>query len=369
MRPPASPRERLDWLRLIRAEHVGPVTFTTLLQRYGSAARALEVLPDLASRGGARGAPRVPSLAEADDEVAALTRLGGRFLALGEADYPALLAAADGAPPLLAVLGHPSLLTAKTIALVGARNASGAGIRMARELATELGRAGFVIVSGLARGIDTAAHEAGFATGTVGVLAGGVDVVYPPENQKLYDKMRGEGAIISEMPLGTAPQARHFPRRNRLISGLCRAVIVVEAAERSGSLITARLANEQGREVFVVPGSPADPRCRGSNRLIREGATLVQSAGDVIESLTTLPLRRLEESDADRFEADAPPAGDAEIERFRPLVLERLGPTPIEIDELVRQTGAPVQAVASILLALDLAGRLSRQPGQKVALL
>ena len=364
VRPPATSRERLDWLRLIRSENVGAVTFVSLLTRFGTAARALEALPDLASRGGAARRLRIPSAEEAAAETERLTARGGQFIALGDPLYPELLAAIDGAPPLLSVLGDPARLSGNCLALVGARNASAAGVRMARILAAELGGAGFAIVSGLARGVDTAAHEAALKTGTTGVLAGGVDVVYPPENQKLYDAMRGAGAIISEMPLGTAPQAQHFPRRNRLISGLSRAVIVIEAAERSGSLITARMAAEQGREVMAVPGSPLDPRCRGTNKLIREGAALIQDAQDVVEALGSPALR------AGRgFDEPEPSASDDLIDQLRPVILSLLGPTPVEIDELIRQSGAPAGAVAAVLTELELAGRLSRQPGQRVCLI
>jgi DNA processing protein len=363
---PSSPRERLDWLRLIRTDNVGPVTFTALMRQFGSAAAALDALPHLARRGGGRSL-RIPSREEAEREMERLDALGGVFLALGDADYPPRLAAIDDAPPLLSVLGDLTRLKAPSLALVGARNASAAGLRMARQLAGELGRAGFAVVSGLARGIDTAAHEAALPTGTIAVLAGGVDIVYPPENRRLYDAMRAEGAIIAEMPLGMAPQAQHFPRRNRLIAGLSRAVIVIEAAERSGSLITARLANEQGREVMAVPGSPLDPRCRGTNKLIREGAALIQDAQDVLEALgrEALPGRR----GPNGFDEPEPLPSDAEIEAFRLRIVILLGPTPVEIDELLRLSGAPPGVLALILTELELAGRLSRQPGQRVALL
>jgi DNA processing protein len=361
--PPESPRERLDWLRLIRTENVGPVTFQALLARFGRAARALEALPTLAARGGAGRGPRIPSEAEAAAETDRLAASGGQFLALGDSLYPERLAAIDSPPPMLAVRGDPAHLSRDCLALVGARNASAAGLRMARLLGSGLGAAGFTVVSGLARGIDTAAHEAALQTGTVGVLAGGIDVVYPPENRKLYEAIVENGAVVSEMPFGTAPQAQHFPRRNRLISGLSRAVLVIEAAERSGSLITARLAAEQGREVMAVPGSPLDPRCRGANKLIREGAALIQDASDVLEALGAPAVRP-----AKGFDEPEPVASEGLADRLRPAILELLGPTPIEIDELIRLSGAPAGVVALVLVELELAGRLSRHPGQRVCL-
>lgn len=368
--PPRTERERLAWLRLIRSENVGPATFFALLRRFGDAQRALDALPQLALRGGRSQPIRVARVDDAQRELETLAALQAHVLALGEEAYPPLLAATDGPPPLLFVKGDVALLRKPAVAIIGARNASAGGVRMARVLAEALGRAGLVIVSGLARGIDTAAHEGALATGTVGVLAGGIDVVYPPENGPLYEQMAGAGALVSEMAPGTAPQARHFPRRNRLISGLSRAVIVVEAAERSGSLITAGFALEQGRDVMAVPGSPLDPRCRGANRLIREGALLVQDAADVLDALSapSAPLRE-PPPHADMPGGPAPIDSEALVTRYRPLIVERLSPTPIEVDELIRQTGAPASVMATVLLELELAGRLVRAPGQRVSLL
>ncbi len=295
--------QRLDWLRLWRSENVGPITFGQLLARFGSARAALEAVPELARRGGRRGAIRICSAAEAEREVAATRAAGARLVALCEPDYPRPLAAIPDAPPLLAVKGHAHLFAERTIAIVGARNASAAGVRFARDISRELGQLGFVIASGLARGIDTAAHEGALESGTVAVLAGGIDVVYPAENEGLYGTIVEQGAVIAEQPVGKQPQGRHFPSRNRLISGLSLGVLVVEAALRSGSLITARMALEQNREVFAVPGSPLDPRCRGSNRLIRDGAALIETADHVIEALENLALPRLAEAEPELFPA------------------------------------------------------------------
>ncbi len=276
--------EKLAWLRLARTTEVGPATFAQLIARFSTAAAALEELPRLARRGGGRNFV-LPPAEDAARELAALENLGGRLIAACEPDFPPGLAALDPPPPVISCLGHAHLLHKDMIAMVGARNASALARKFAHMLARDLGEAGLVVVSGLARGIDSAAHEAGLEHGTVAVVAGGVDVIYPPENEPLYRAIAGQGAVISEMRLGEAPQARHFPRRNRLISGLARGVVIVEAAERSGSLITANYALEQGREVFAVPGSPLDPRARGANRLIREGATLIESAEDVLAVL------------------------------------------------------------------------------------
>jgi DNA processing protein len=368
--PPCNDRERLDWLRLIRSENVGPVTFRTLIERLGDAAAALEALPRLARRGGRADALKLCPREEAEAEREALSELGGRFVFLGEPAYPMLLAAIEDAPPVLAVMGNDHLLAKPAVAIVGARNASAAGIRMARRLAAELGEAGYVVVSGLARGIDAASHGGALERGTVAVLAGGLDVIYPPEHTELYASIKDQGMLMSEMPFGTLPQAGHFPRRNRLISGLAQGVVVIEAAERSGSLITARLALEQGREVLAVPGSPLDARAQGTNKLIRAGATLVQSAADIMEALARPggpPLREPERA-APGDVPGAPPPEEAELAAARALIVERLGPTPVEIDELVRQTGLRPATVLCVLLELELAGRLERQPGQRVCL-
>ena len=360
--------ERLAWLRLARTENVGPATFAALIARFGNANEALPAASRLARRGGG-AVLRSPSEAEAVEEIERLAALGGRIIASVESDFPAGLAALDPPPPIIAVLGHVSLLKRGMAAIVGARNASALGIKLATKLASDLGHAGLVVVSGLARGIDFAAHKGALGTGTVAVVAGGVDIVYPPENRALYEDIVREGAIISEMPLGMAPLPRHFPRRNRLISGLSRGVIVVEAAERSGSLITANYALEQGREVFAVPGSPLDPRAKGGNRLIREGATLTETADDVLAVLRPILGTAFGEPEGRATSSVPVDAGLAEQEadRVRALVEEKLSPAPVEVDELIRQCGAPAAAVLTVLLELELAGRIQRQPGNRVS--
>lgn len=360
------PGQRRDWLRLIRAENVGPRAFRSLINRFGGAAAALEALPDLARRGGGLLAPRVPSIAEAEAEIGALARMGGRFIALGEPDYPALLRQIDDAPPLLALRGNAELLARPTVAIVGARNASGAGLTITARLGRGLGAAGWVVASGLARGIDAAAHEASLPTGTVAVIAGGHDRPYPRENEALMQRIAREGAILTEMPMGWEPRARDFPRRNRLVSGLSLGVVVVEAAERSGSLITARLAGEQGREVLAVPGSPLDPRAGGTNALIRQGATLVTGTEDVLEALAALrdrPPIIIEENPAEAMEAPEP----SDDSRARLITL--LGPSPLPVDELVVLSRASASQVQILLLELELAGRLERHRDGSVSLL
>lgn len=365
---PLNPAEKLDWLRLIRSENVGPITFYQLLARYGSAAAALEALPEIARRAGRSRPLALFSKSAAEREMAALDRAGGRFVAWGEPDYPAALTAVEDAPPLLSLHGDAALLQRPAIAVVGARNASANGRRFARDLALQLGSHGLVVVSGLARGIDAAAHQGALPTGTVAVLAGGVDTIYPEENRELHAAIAERGVLLAEMPVGTEPQARHFPRRNRIISGSALGVLVVEAALRSGSLITAHFALEQGREVFAVPGSPLDPRCRGSNDLIRRGATLTETAEDVLAQIEA----HLAAPRAGRHPAPVdPPAAPnaAELTGAMSRVVERLSPNAVPVDELVRQCRLPPAVVASVLLELELAGRLERQPGNLVALL
>jgi DNA processing protein len=365
-----SDQEQLDRLRLIRTENVGPVSYAHLLRRYGTARAALEALPHLARRGGRSGAVAICSRPAAEQELDALTAAGGRFVFLGEPDYPAALAAIEDAPPVLALIGRPLWREQRCVALVGARNASASGRRLAEDLARDLGAAGFTVVSGLARGIDGAAHKGALATGTVAVLAGGADNIYPPEHEDLYRRIADSGAVISEMPVGTVPQARHFPRRNRLISGLSLGVLAVEAALQSGSLITARLALEQGREVMAVPGSPLDPRCRGTNNLLRQGATLVETAADVLAALEG--MAGFSSSKTLSFELDGQPA---EINNESPPqdalagVTSLLGPTPIAVDELTRQCQLSAPVVRAALLELDLAGRLEWHPGNRISLL
>lgn len=366
-------RQRLNWLRLIRSDNVGPASFRALINRFGSAEAALAALPELAAAGGAARPIRLASEAEAERELEAARRFGAHFAAIGEPDYPPMLRHMDLPPPLVAIKGDASHFRSPAVAIVGARNASAAGARMARLIASDLGKAGYTIVSGLARGIDAAAHEASLATGTIAVLAGGLDRPYPPENIALTDRIAAEGVVISEMPFGREPRARDFPRRNRLVAGLGLGLVVVEAALRSGSLISARLAGEMGRLVFAVPGSPLDPRAAGTNGLIKDGAMLVTHARDVMDALAPLtggearmpahaPLPGMDEEED--FAAAPPPA-----EGDRAAVIEALGPTPTRSDELLRHTGLHPAQLAMVLLELDLAGRLERHAGGAISLL
>jgi DNA processing protein len=362
--------ERLDWLRLWRSENVGPVTFQQLLRRFGSAAAALAALPELARRGGSAKPIRVCPRAEAERELAALAGMQARLIAWSEADYPPLLAAVDGAPPLLAVKGTPHILRRPAMAIVGARNASALGVRFARTLAADLAAQDLVIVSGLARGIDRAAHEGALERGTVAILGGGIDVIYPPDNAELYARIAEQGVLLAELPIGTEPKPQHFPRRNRLISGASLGVVVVEAATKSGSLITARFALEQGREVFAVPGSPLDPRARGCNDLIRQGATLVEGADDVMQVLRPMLRQPLEApAPGDLVAPPSAPPAEADMPPARVKIIGLLGPSPVGVDELVRQSGFPPAVVHTVLLELELAGRLAREPGNRVVAL
>ena len=362
-------RERLAWLRLIRSENVGPVTFHRLLDRFGSAEAALAALPSLAARGGAKRF-EVASEAACADELATLAKAKVAVIAKSEDDYPPLLAQIEDAPPLIFVRGNMALLRKRSVGVVGTRNASINGLRLARSLSEGIGKAGFLIASGMARGIDAAAHEGALETGTVAVLGGGVDVVYPRENAALYEKLVAHGAAISEMPLGLEPQARHFPRRNRIISGMSRGLLVVEAAQRSGSLITARFALEQNREVFAVPGSPLDPRAQGANDLIREGAHLVQNADDVTQILNGLFQSHLNEPPPPQSLGNPSSLPDnAVLERARAEILNLLSPTPTAVDELIRQCQMSPAVVSTVLLELELAGRLERHPGNKVSII
>jgi DNA processing protein len=370
-----NPAERLDWLRLIRTENVGPVTFFQLLRRFGSAAAAIDALPGLANRGGRRLPLTIAAKADVERELAALDKAGATLLAWGEPDYPEALAAIDDPPPLLAARGRRELLRRRAIAIVGARNASANGRRLARDLAADLGQQGLLVASGLARGIDAAAHLGALPTGTVAVVAGGVDIVYPGENRELHAAIAETGIVIAEPPFGTVPQARHFPRRNRIISGLSLGVVVVEAAARSGSLITARFALDQGRDIFAVPGSPLDPRCRGTNDLLRRGAILTETAEDVLQqySETTLaPRVRTAGPPSEPLQSARPravPDGAEGHDAARAEIVERLGPSPVAVDELVRQCQFSPAMVVTILLELELAGRLERHPGNQVSLL
>lgn len=350
-------------LRLIRSANIGPVTYAQLITRFGNAAAALAAIPMLAARGGGR-APVIADERLVARERAAVARLGARHLFLGEPDYPHLLAQIDTAPPVLIVRGQTELAARPVVAMVGARNASAAACRFARDLAYALANEGIVIVSGLARGIDTAAHRGSIEGGTIGVIASGIDIAFPPENAELQERVAREGLLIAEQPPGAEPLARHFPQRNRIIAGLALGTVVVEAAPRSGSLITARLAGEAGREVMAVPGSPADPRAQGCNLLIREGATLVQSAADILEQIRPIDPRMVR-TPAHGYGAASPiDASDSE----RRVITGLLGPVPVAIDELIRQSGFAPAVVQMVLLELELGGRLDRHAGGRVAL-
>ena len=365
--------ERVDWLRLIRTENVGPVTFWHLLRHFGSAAEALDGLPELSRRGGRAKPVRIASVAAAEAEIGATCKTGARLVAAQEPDYPWRLATTEDAPPLISLAGAAALGNAPVVAVVGARNASSNGKRIARTIAQALGEAGVAVASGLARGIDAAAHSGALDTGTIAVVAGGIDVCYPPEHGELMRDIATRGAILAEQPIGTKPQGRHFPRRNRIVSGIASGVLVVEAAARSGSLITARCAGEQGRDVFAVPGSPLDPRSAGANGLLRDGAILTETADDILQVLQpglreaprgAEPSVALPDSNA-----EAPRrAADAVIADARRSLADCLSPAPTPVDDLVREFGDDPATVAAALLELELAGRLERHPGNRVAL-
>ena len=361
--------QRLAWLRLIRSENIGPATFRDLLNHTGSAEKALELLPELSRRGGKKSY-RLCSEDDAAAELEAHRRFGASLVALGEVEYPPHLKHIDGPPPLLSVKGGKVTSNPRMMAIVGARNASLSGRKLAGSFARDLAGHGFAIASGLARGIDAAAHEAALQTGTLAVFAGGIDVLYPPEHGRLLDALIGSGgAAVSEMPFGWKPRGRDFPRRNRLISGVSLGVVVIEAARKSGSLHTARYALEQNRDIYAVPGSPLDPRSEGANSLIRQGATLVRSADDVLED-----LGNRNDPDLPLFRGILEPAGERPVsqdepdDRLRSKITEALGPSPIELDELIRFVGGDTRSVNVILLELELAGRLERHAGQKVSL-
>jgi len=354
---------RIARLRLIRSARIGPVTYRQLIARFGDAETAIDALPALATRGGGRP-PVIADAALAQREIARVEQLGARHLFIDEPDYPALLAELDNAPAVMTLKGDVSLFSRTTVAMVGARNSSAAACRFARGLAVELGRQGVAIVSGLARGLDTAAHQGSLDTGTIGVIASGIDIAYPPENRALQDEVAERGLLIAEQPPGAEPLARNFPHRNRIIAGLALGTVVVEAAPQSGSLITARLAGEAGRDVMAVPGSPLDPRAQGCNQLIRDGAILIQSAADVLETVRPIDARMIREPGS-AFGA-SPPTDPGEGERRSLIAL--LGPVPVAVDELIRQSGLPPAIVATILLELELADRLERHAGGRVSL-
>lgn len=360
----------VDALRLIRSEHVGPMTFFRLVKFCGSVAKAIEMAPDISRRGGRAKPIRITPKAEVEREYEALTAYGAQILLYGEHRYPRLLQMVADAPPILTVRGNVHLCAAgNLIGIVGARNASTNGCIFARKLADDLGAAGQVIVSGLARGIDTAAHRGALASGTIAVIGGGVNNIYPPENAILFEEIAATGLIISELPFGAEPHARSFPGRNRIIAGMVRGVVVVEASLKSGSLITAEYANDYGRDVFAVPGSPMDPRCHGTNRLLKDGAGMIESAMDVMNNLVpTGQLPLAEQKSLEFHDIAAPPPDEQTLERARALVLESLSASPTMTDDILAATGLSPHILMAVLLELELACRLERHAGSKVAL-
>ena len=365
-----SEEQRLTWLQLLRSENIGPATFRDLINHFRSAAAALEALPELIARGGAAGKIRIASREMAEREMEHAAREKACFIGMGEPDYPPALRSIDYPPPLICVKGNPGVLTQNAVAIVGSRNASVNGMRLTGRFAAGLGGAGYAVVSGLARGIDAAAHQHSLATGTIAVFAGGVDVIFPEENGALAGEiLEAGGALVSEMPMGWKPRSKDFPRRNRLVAGIAHGLLVVEAARRSGSLISARLANEAGRPVYAVPGSPLDPRHEGTNWLIKQGAMLVSDADEIISDLAdSLPPAGNAfwsggAQEDDIAEPPAPETGDT-----RKAVLDALGPEPVEVDDIIRFTGASTGQVQLVLIELDLAGRIEWHGGNRVSL-
>jgi DNA processing protein len=371
IRTPLSAADRIAILRLIRTEGIGPVTFHKLIERYATPAAALDAVPDLARRGGRAKSPAVPAKSTAEAELAAVLATGAGLIGWCEPGYPALLAKLEDAPPLLSIAGNPAHADLPAVALVGARDASLNARKLAESMARDLAQAGFLVVSGLARGIDAAAHQGALPQEgrTAAAIAGGIDTYYPPEHEALQKDIGTHGLLLAEMPPGTQPQAKYFPRRNRIISGMALGLVVVEAATGSGSLITARYAADQGREVMAVPGSPLDPRCKGTNGLLKDGAHLVENAADVIALLSPLTRHLAEPSAAGGYR---PPPHEPDAQTLRSArteLLRLLGPTPVAVDELIRECQFSPAVIQTILLELDLAGRLDRQPGGRVALI
>lgn len=369
-----SDQQRLNWLRLIRSDNIGPITFRDLIVHCGSAANAIQMLPELSRRGGGRRAIRIASVEQAEREIEYVQRMGARLVGMGEPDYPPHLKNCDAPPPLITIKGDPRVFAKPPIAIVGSRNASIVGARFTQRIARELGQAGYAIVSGLARGIDAAAHQYSLETGTIAVLAGGLDRPYPAENLPLYRSIPEHGGIVlTEMPITWEPRPRDFPRRNRIIAGLSLGLVVVEAAQRSGSLISARFAGEMGRLVFAVPGSPMDPRASGTNGLLKQGAILVTGADDIMQAISPLveaPSASVIATDLFNasFDEDDAVAIAFASDNDRDRALEALGPVPVEVDALIRHTGIEASRIFLVLLELDLAGRLVRHAGGMVSL-
>lgn len=367
-----SDQQRLNWLRLIRSDNVGPATFRDLINHFRTAGAALEALPDLISKGGTAGKIKIASLDSAERELEYAKSQGARFVGMGEPGYPITLRTIDYPPPLICIKGNQDVLSKTCVAIVGSRNASISGLRIAARFASELGKEDISIISGLARGIDASAHEHSLTTGTVAVFAGGVDQIFPEENQKLaHSILENGGAFVSEMPMGWKPRAKDFPRRNRLIAGLAQATLVVEAAKRSGSLISARLANEAGRTVYAIPGSPLDPRSDGANWLIKQGATLVTEPKEIVDELsqTSLPFedagdKGFIEDDGDNYDIPLTSTPD-----MKNRIIAALGPSPIEVDDIIRFANATSGEVQLVLIELALEGRLERHGGNRVSLI
>ncbi|AEI37011.1 MAG: DNA-processing protein DprA [Zymomonas mobilis subsp. pomaceae] len=367
-------------LRLIRTPRIGPIACRNLLSRYVSPQEALKAVPTLARRGGGN-APPLASEKAIESEIAKVKTLGGRYIFQGSPYYPPLLAQLDNAPPVLIVKGNPKLLQKPAIAMVGARNASAAAMRFAHDLSHQLTEKGYLVISGLARGIDTAAHQGAGTKKTIAVIAGGIDSIYPPENADLQQKISEQGLLVSEMPPATEPKARHFPARNRIIAGIALGVVVAEASPKSGSLITAKLATNIGREVMAIPGFPMDSRSHGCNQLIREGATLIQSSDDIIEAVALLsevyqtsPTEKEQFSSSDHLHSNPiaykPPAILCDIrEKDRKTIQSLIGSAPIIVDELIRQSGLESAIIQTVLLELELAGRLERHAGGRISLI
>ena len=370
--------EKLEWLRLIRTENIGPITFYKLIETYGSAKDALEILPELSKEGGRKKPLMPPPMNAIEKEYEALQKLSGDIICAAEKHFPLALSAIDDCPPVLSYIGDINLARCPCLAIVGARNASINARKFALKLAQDLGQAGQIIVSGLARGIDTAAHEGAMMSGTIAVVAGGIDVVYPRENEELYEQIKQRGLIFAESPLGMEPIARHFPKRNRIVSGLSAGVVVIEATIKSGSLITARLAGEQGRDVYAVPGYPLDPRAAGPNKLIQDGATLITKADDILRALENfnggmaLPPSGLQDISAQSLEIDPDQdnqCDEKDIDDVRDILLQNLSQMPTHVDEIARTCHVSIPALQMAVLEMELAGRLQRLPGNRIVLL
>ena len=366
--------EQIEKLRFIRSENVGPATYWSLLKRFGSASRALEAIPDIARKGGLKRVIKICAPDTAEKEIARIEKFGARLLFADDPLYPGLLGQIHSRPPILTIAGQTGLLQKRKVAIVGSRRASAAGTRLARDFAHDLGLNNIVVVSGMALGIDGAAHQGALDTGTIAVLGGGIDHIYPPDHNHLYQDIRERGLLVSEAPFGTVAQARHFPQRNRIVSGMSGAVIVVEANQKSGSLITAKYALEQDRDIYAVPGSPLDPRAKGTNALIKQGAYLLESIDDIISQ--HMPPPHIDD-DKEGWPGKSPTTmedvdmdiDDADLDSARDGFIALLSPTPLPVDDLIQETGLPPAIVQCLLVELELAGRLERHPGNAVSLL